>query len=153
MHLRCPAFAECARLAAAAPGHSHGALNSSSGGISARQRERLPLDRCHWEGAMDIREHFEISRTSVDRGSRQPLAGQKALVTGANSGIGKAVAIAMADAGAAGAINYITDEDAAYAVKDEIAAAGGRAITVRGDVARGSSGAGRVGEALALPGA
>ena len=67
---------------------------------------------------MDIREHFEISRTGVNQGSRQPLAGQKALVTGANSGIGKAVAIAMADAGAAVAINYITDEDAAYAVKD-----------------------------------
>ena len=51
----------------------------------------------------------------------QPLAGQKALVTGANSGIGKAVAIAMAEAGAAVAINYLTDEDAAYAVKDQIA--------------------------------
>ena len=88
---------------------------------------------------MDIREHFEISRTGVDQGNRQPLAGQKALVTGANSGIGKAVAIAMADAGAAVAINYITDEDAAYAVKDQIAAAGGRAITVRGDVSSESS--------------
>jgi len=88
---------------------------------------------------MDIREHFEISRTGVDQGSRQPLAGQKALVTGANSGIGKAVAIAMADAGAAVAINYITDDDAAYAVKDQIAAAGGRAITVRGDVSSESS--------------
>jgi len=88
---------------------------------------------------MDIREHFEISRTGVDQGNRQPLAGQKALVTGANSGIGKAVAIAMADAGAAVAINYITDDEAAYAVKDQIAAAGGRAITVRGDVSSESS--------------
>jgi len=69
----------------------------------------------------------------------QPLAGQKALVTGANSGIGKAVAIAMAEAGAAVAINYLTDEDAAYAVKDQIAASGGRGITVRGDVSSESS--------------
>src|SRR5438045_1281878 len=139
MQLWCPPSAASARLPAVAPGHSHGASNSSSGGISAQQRDRLPLDHCHWEGAMDIREHFEISRTGVDQGNRQPLAGQKALVTGANSGIGKAVAIAMADAGAAVAINYITDEDAAYAVKDQIAAAGGQAITVRGDVSSESS--------------
>src|SRR5205814_9441348 len=72
-------------------------FSSAARSVTSRS---LPL-----EGAMDIREHFEISRTGVDQGSRQPLAGQKALVTGANSGIGKAVAIAMADAGAAVAIN------------------------------------------------
>jgi len=70
----------------------------------------------------------------MHRDPSRPLAGQKALITGANSGIGKAVAIAFAEAGAAVAINYVADEDAAYAVKDQIAAAGGRAITVRGDV-------------------
>jgi glucose 1-dehydrogenase len=88
---------------------------------------------------MDIRERFEISRPATDQGSRKLLTGQKALVTGANSGIGQAVAIAMADAGAAVAINYITDEDAAYAVKDQIVAAGGRAIAIRGDVSSESS--------------
>jgi len=44
------------------------------------------------------------------------FAGQKAFVTSAKSGIGRAAAIAMAEAGAAVAINYLTDEDAAYAV-------------------------------------
>jgi glucose 1-dehydrogenase len=90
---------------------------------------------------MDIRENFGISRPEfgTQNGPGQPLAGQKALVTGANSGIGKAVAIALAEAGAAVAINYIADENEAYAVKDRIAAIGGRAITVRGDVSSESS--------------
>ena len=64
----------------------------------------------------------------------EPLAGQKALVTGANSGIGKAVAIALAEAGAAVVVNYVAGEDDAHAVTDQIAAAGGRAIALRADV-------------------
>jgi NADPH:quinone reductase-like Zn-dependent oxidoreductase len=58
--------------------------------------------------AMDIREHAEFFRphTSSQPLAGQPLAGQKALVTGANSGIGKAVAIALAEAGADIVINY-----------------------------------------------
>ena len=41
---------------------------------------------------MDIREHSAITRHGL---TEQPLAGQHALVTGANSGIGKVVAIAL----------------------------------------------------------
>jgi len=48
------------------------------------------------------------------------LKGQKALVTGANSGIGKGVAIALGQAGADVVINYIANEDEALAVVDEI---------------------------------
>src|SRR6266700_3753941 len=80
---------------------------------------------------MDIREHSAISRhMAADR----PLAGQRALVTGANSGIGKAVAIALAAAGAAVAVNYVVGEDDAHAVTDRIAAAGGQAIALRADI-------------------
>jgi glucose 1-dehydrogenase len=64
----------------------------------------------------------------------RPLAGQKALVTGANSGIGKAVAVAMAEAGAAVAVNYVTDEEEARAVTEMIAQSGGTAVAVRADV-------------------
>ncbi len=46
----------------------------------------------------------------------KPLAGQSALVTGANSGIGKAVALAMGAAGAAVAVNFVTDPPSADAV-------------------------------------
>jgi len=63
------------------------------------------------------------------------LCGQKALVTGANSGIGRAVAIGLARAGADVAVNYITNEDAAKEVVEVIVADGGRACAVRADVA------------------
>ena len=79
---------------------------------------------------MDIREHAEFLRP---RTGGQPLAGQQALVTGANSGIGKAVAFALADAGAAVAVNYVVGEDEAQAIVDGITAAGGRAIALRAD--------------------
>jgi glucose 1-dehydrogenase len=79
---------------------------------------------------MDIREHAEFLRP---RTGGQPLAGQQALVTGANSGIGKAVAFALADAGAAVAVNYVVGEDEARAIVDGITAAGGRAIALRAD--------------------
>src|SRR6266436_8308322 len=79
------------------------------------------------------REHSAITRHSL---TEQPLAGQHALVTGANSGIGKAVAMALAEAGAAVAVNYVVGDDDAHAVTDQIAAAGGQAIALRADVSR-----------------
>jgi glucose 1-dehydrogenase len=66
----------------------------------------------------------------------RPLRGQHALVTGANSGIGEAVARALAAAGAAVAVNFVTDEPAAARVVRDIETAGGRALAVRADVAR-----------------
>ncbi|MCG6941827.1 MAG: SDR family oxidoreductase [Thiohalocapsa sp.] len=62
------------------------------------------------------------------------LAGQKALVTGANSGIGKAVATGLGRSGADVAINYITDEDVAEAMVKEIEGFGVKAIAVKADV-------------------
>jgi glucose 1-dehydrogenase len=62
------------------------------------------------------------------------LQGQKALVTGANSGIGKAIAIALAAAGAAVAVNYVDGADAAQQVVSSIEAQGGRAIAIKADV-------------------
>jgi glucose 1-dehydrogenase len=80
---------------------------------------------------MDLREHADFLRS---RTGGRPLAGQKALVTGANSGIGKAVASAFADAGAEVVVNYVAGDAEAGAVVDGIAAAGGRAIALRADV-------------------
>ena len=49
------------------------------------------------------------------------LLGQKALVTGASSGIGRAIALSLGDAGADVVINYVTDEDKAEALAQEVA--------------------------------
>jgi glucose 1-dehydrogenase len=62
------------------------------------------------------------------------LAGQTALVTGANSGIGEGVARALAGAGAALVVNYVNDEPAAQALVAELAANGCKAIALRADV-------------------
>jgi glucose 1-dehydrogenase len=62
------------------------------------------------------------------------LSGQCALVTGGATGIGAACARGLGAAGAAVAVNYRSQEDAARAVVAEITAAGGEAIAVRADV-------------------
>lgn len=62
------------------------------------------------------------------------LAGQKALVTGANSGIGRSVAIALAQAGADVMVNYLVGHEAAQSVVDEIQQAGSKAVLCKADV-------------------
>src|SRR6516164_10710580 len=62
------------------------------------------------------------------------LLGQKALVTGASSGIGRAIALSLGDAGADVIINYVTDEDKAEALAQEIRAKGVQARSLRADV-------------------
>jgi glucose 1-dehydrogenase len=62
------------------------------------------------------------------------LKGQVALVTGADSGIGKAVAIAMAQAGAKVLINHIKSHEKADEVIAEIKDAGGEAYEFHADV-------------------
>lgn len=64
------------------------------------------------------------------------LKGQKALVTGASSGIGKAVAIALGHAGADVVINYVTGEDKAQAVADEIMRCGSKSYIHKADVSK-----------------
>jgi glucose 1-dehydrogenase len=63
------------------------------------------------------------------------LKGQTALVTGASSGIGRAIAIALGRAGANVVVNYSSKAGEAEDVADEICGAGPRALAVRADVA------------------
>ncbi|MGH7074816.1 MAG: glucose 1-dehydrogenase [Stellaceae bacterium] len=64
----------------------------------------------------------------------QVLTGQPALVTGANSGIGEAVALGLARAGADVAINYIIHAETADEVAHKIEGMGRKAITLKADV-------------------
>ncbi|MFF7974609.1 glucose 1-dehydrogenase [Streptomyces sp. NPDC007905] len=62
------------------------------------------------------------------------LRGQKALVTGANSGIGKATAVALGRAGADVVVNYVAGREEAEKVVEEITAFGVRAAAYEADV-------------------
>ncbi|MFE1909401.1 SDR family oxidoreductase [Streptomyces gardneri] len=64
------------------------------------------------------------------------LHGQKALVTGANSGIGKATAIGLGRAGADVVVNYVAGREAAEEVVEEIASFGVRAAAYEADVSQ-----------------
>jgi glucose 1-dehydrogenase len=63
------------------------------------------------------------------------LKGQKALVTGANSGIGRAVAVALGHAGADVIVNYVVNQSEAEEVCEEIRRCGSSALAVLADVA------------------
>ncbi|HEY7039414.1 MAG TPA: SDR family NAD(P)-dependent oxidoreductase [Methylomirabilota bacterium] len=64
------------------------------------------------------------------------LAGKVALVTGAQQGIGRAIAVAMAREGADVGINFLDDAAAAGRVADELRGLGRKVAVVKGDVAR-----------------
>jgi NAD(P)-dependent dehydrogenase (short-subunit alcohol dehydrogenase family) len=93
-----------------------------------------PQETSHpgYEGEMSPEPHDEM-RGYEGRGL---LAGKAALVTGGDSGIGRAVAVAFAKEGADVAIAFLDeDEDAAHTAR-LIEAEGRKAITIRGDLSR-----------------
>jgi 3-oxoacyl-[acyl-carrier protein] reductase len=64
------------------------------------------------------------------------LAGKVALVTGAQQGIGKAIALAYGREGAHVVVNYLDDPTAAEAIATELRSLGRQALAVAGDVSR-----------------
>jgi glucose 1-dehydrogenase/3-oxoacyl-[acyl-carrier protein] reductase len=64
------------------------------------------------------------------------LKGKKALVTGASRGIGRGIAEVFADEGADVAVNYISSATQAEDVAKYVKAKGGKAVVVKGDVAK-----------------
>ncbi len=77
-----------------------------------------------------------MTSTTTDVRRAGLLAGQNALVTGANSGIGEAVAIALGAAGARVAVNYVSGDDAAQSVVSKITDLGGAAQAFKADVSK-----------------
>jgi 3-oxoacyl-[acyl-carrier protein] reductase len=80
--------------------------------------------------------------TATDTASGQtprPLAGRAGLVTGSDRGIGKGIALVLAAAGCRVAVNYLETPDGARETVAEIAALGGHAIAVQGDVRSAAS--------------
>jgi len=75
-----------------------------------------------------------VNSTAPSLPVHQLLAGQKALVTGANSGIGQGVAIGLGQAGADVVVNYVSGEEAANSVVDHIRRSGARAFAHKADV-------------------
>jgi glucose 1-dehydrogenase len=65
-----------------------------------------------------------------------PLAGKVAIVTGGNSGIGKAVVLALAEAGANIVIDWVFDEQATEDLERQVVALGDQAIGVKADVSK-----------------
>jgi len=72
------------------------------------------------------------------------IAGRIALVTGGSRGIGRAIAVALADAGVDVAINYRVNAREAEAAVAEIQARGRRAVALRADVAHPDAAAGLI---------
>lgn len=62
------------------------------------------------------------------------LEGKTALVTGGDSGIGRAVAIAFAKEGADVAVSYLCEDEDAEHTADKVRAAGGECVTLRADL-------------------
>jgi glucose 1-dehydrogenase len=68
--------------------------------------------------------------------STKRLNNQVAIVTGASSGIGTGVAVALADAGATVVVNYHSDAEEAEKVVAQIKEKGGKAIAIKADVSK-----------------
>jgi glucose 1-dehydrogenase len=83
----------------------------------------------------ELPRHGEVPEPVLpDVGERPLLRGQKAIVTGASSGIGRAIALALGHAGADVCINYVAREDEAQSMVDELRGHGHTAMSFRADV-------------------
>lgn len=84
---------------------------------------------------MNVNRTARSESDTADQGFAAELHGKVALVTGESRGIGRAIALALAKAGADVAVNYHTHAEEAHAVCSEIESLGRRAFAVQANVA------------------
>ncbi|WP_205501766.1 SDR family oxidoreductase [Rufibacter psychrotolerans] len=72
----------------------------------------------------------------MEAANAKRLQNQVAIVTGASSGIGQGIAIRLGQHGANVVVNYHSDDEGAQATKDQIEAAGGKALVIKADVSK-----------------
>src|SRR5688572_11049289 len=82
------------------------------------------------KGVLPMRDYFAeqgpLATSAPVCPIHKSLRGQTALITGANSGIGRAIAVALGAAGANVVVNYVAREDAARETLDEVRSCGAR---------------------------
>jgi len=83
---------------------------------------------------MNIRMAPRMATGPLPGEAPRPLTGQTALVSGGATGIGAAIVLALAQAGATVAINHVDQESQARTICDRVAAAGGAASAVQADL-------------------
>jgi len=112
-------------------------------GIYSVRLASLWDNKVFWPKLSVEKSSLEISRLLGNAASMkllpaeyQHLQDKVAIVTGASRGIGKAIALELAQEGATVVVNYAKSSTAADAVVDEISAAGGQAIALQADVAK-----------------
>jgi len=102
---------------------------------TAQPPPRAALHDCAAANGADREAHGALPHAVMPSCAPQKiLRGQKALVTGASSGIGRAIAVALAEAGADVVVNFVAGESQAREVADEIESFGSRALIRRADV-------------------
>jgi 3-oxoacyl-[acyl-carrier protein] reductase len=77
---------------------------------------------------------FRLEKVTKNMSNNQELSGRVAIVTGAGRNIGRAIALALADAGAAVVVNARSNQKEVEAVASEIAKSGGKALACTADV-------------------
>lgn len=97
----------------------------------------VKIQSAHWTKSRSA-PYSKASPEILESRMKPNLQGKIALVTGANRGIGKAIALALAESGADVAVNYLDREADAREVCAQILATGCRAFAIQADVSVGA---------------